>query len=163
MFSYVRAFAFTTILVCINLQGSLAQEVQVAEIPLKTTIEVRSLVYSSKLTTRTDHEVDLPARVLVVPEELEIAFRKHPLGVLSLLSSIVEGARPRDAHIAYCYAVSLAVRPEAAAHMAGIVAENEYDSILVGERTTMRTLHANQVRRFCSDLEGEEKVPEEEN
>ena len=114
MITFFRATIFITILFCMFEHEAFGQEKKGVEIPLETKIKIRKLIYNSKLRIQTNHNGELPRRTLKVPEEIKSVFKQYPLGVSSLFLTIVEGARPRDAHAAYCYAIALNFSPVSA-------------------------------------------------
>jgi len=71
---------------------------------------IRNIVYESELATRIVHDSPnaIPHRALVIPQELiNLHNNQERSDVITLLSEIVKGGRPRDAIAAGAYVIAL--------------------------------------------------------
>jgi hypothetical protein len=92
--------------------------------------EVRNTVYPGKLILAHPTEGKYAfSEIVVLPDAIEAAYKKHPTATLDVLLAIAEGGRPWDSVTAIAFAMALVVDPAVAPVVISVFKEETYDDV----------------------------------
>jgi hypothetical protein len=116
-------------------------------LPLKIETSVRNAVYSGKLLVTHPHEGKYALlEVVILPSEIESAYKEHPQATLALLEAIIIGGNPKDSMLAASFAIALLENPAVASVVWPHSKAETYDTVDVDWKVTPRQHWAGKVK-----------------
>jgi hypothetical protein len=116
-------------------------------LPPKIETSVRNAVYSGKLLVAHPHEGKYALlEVVVLPAEIESAYKEHPQATVVLLEAIINGGNPKDSMLAASFAIALLEDPAVASVVWPHSQAETYDTVDVNWKATPRQHWAGKVK-----------------
>ena len=116
-------------------------------LPPKVETSVRNAIYSGKLMVAHPLEGKYALlEIVILPGEIESAYKEHPQATLALLEAIVNGGNPKDSMLAASFAIALLENPAVASVVWPHSKEETYDTVDVDWKATPRQHWAGKVK-----------------
>jgi hypothetical protein len=116
-------------------------------LPPNVETSVRNAVYSRKLLVAHPLEGKYALlEVVILPPEIESAYKGHPQATLALLESIINGGNSKDSMLAASFAIALLENPAVASVVWPHSKGETYDTVDVDWKVTPRQHWAGKVK-----------------